>query len=114
MGTPKKPKGKKSELRISGQQVTRIEQQIDKMNFQLKPLKSFVLPGGSIASSHLHLCRTVCRRAERHAVKLSSKELINQEALKYLNRLSDWFFVAARHENEKGDADTLWIPGSNQ
>ena len=102
-----------SELRISHSQVNRLEQQIDIMNAFLEPLKSFVLPGGSISASNLHLCRTVCRRAERYAVELASKELVNTEALKYLNRLSDWFFVAARCENENGRADTLWVPGSN-
>ena len=83
-------------------------------NLDLEPLKSFVLPGGSLSASHLHICRTVCRRAERSAVELNAKELINQEALKYLNRLSDWFFVAARFENDKGTKDILWIPGVNR
>ncbi len=101
-------------LRISNSQVHRLEQEIDTMNSYLEPLKSFILPGGSICSSHLHLCRTVCRRAERYAVKLASKEIINPESLKYLNRLSDWFFVAARRENENGASDVLWVPGSNQ
>ena len=103
-----------SELRILEAQVTRLEKEIDTMNSNLKPLKSFVLPGGCLSASHLHLCRTVCRRAERYTVELSSKEIINTETLKYLNRLSDWFFVAARCENENGETDTLWIPGSNQ
>ena len=102
-----------SELRISVSQVERLEQQIDKMNASLKPLKSFVLPGGSPSASQLHICRTVCRRAERYAVELAAIELINTEALKYLNRLSDWFFVAARTENECGKKDILWVPGSN-
>ena len=83
------------------------------MNDSLEPLKSFVLPGGSISASQLHVCRTVCRRAERYAVELASTELINADALKYLNRLSDWFFVAARLENENGKTDKLWVPGSN-
>ena len=104
---------KVSELRVSETQVNRLEEQIDIMNSSLQPLKSFVLPGGSIAASHLHLCRTICRRAERYAVELASKELINTESLKYLNRLSDWFFVAARCENDNGTTDTLWVPGSN-
>ena len=83
------------------------------MNVAIKPLKSFVLPGGSISASQLHVCRTVCRRAERYAVELASQELVNTEALKYINRLSDWFFVAARSENDNGKKDTLWVPGSN-
>ena len=106
-------KTKQSELRISSSQVERLEQQIDKMNVAIKPLKSFVLPGGSISASQLHVCRTVCRRAERYAVELASQELVNTEALKYINRLSDWFFVAARSENDNGKKDTLWVPGSN-
>ena len=104
---------KTSELRVSYHQVKRIEQEIDLMNVSLEPLKSFVLPGGDIAACHLHLCRTVCRRAERYAVELASKELINSESLKYLNRLSDWFFVAARCQNNNGSTDILWVPGSN-
>jgi cob(I)alamin adenosyltransferase len=105
---------KKSDLRILSSQVHRLEQQIDKMNLSLQTLKSFILPGGSMSSSYLHLCRTVCRRAERYAVQLASHELINPESLKYLNRLSDWFFVAARLENQNGAKDTLWVPGFNQ
>ena len=105
---------KGSDLRISSSQVFRLEEQIDEMNRSLQTLKSFILPGGSMASSYLHLCRTVCRRAERYAVKLSSQEVINQESLKYLNRLSDWFFVTARVENQNGQNDTLWVPGSNR
>ena len=84
------------------------------MNSYLQTLKSFVLPGGSMSSSYLHLCRTVCRRAERYAVQLASEELVNQESIKYLNRLSDWFFVTARLENQNGENDTLWVPGSNR
>ena len=102
------------DLRISTSQVYRLEKQIDEMNLSIKPLKSFVLPGGSMAASYLHICRTVCRRAERYAVQLATEELINQESLKYLNRLSDWFFVTARIENKNGENDTLWVPGSNQ
>ena len=104
---------KKSELRISKSQVTWIEKRIDEINASLGTLKSFVLPGGSISASHLHVCRTVCRRAERYAVELASNEDVNSESLKYLNRLSDWFFVAARHENKKGKDDKLWVPGAN-
>ncbi len=103
-----------SELRISSNQVARLEQQIDILNAPLAPLKSFVLPGGSFSASQLHLCRTVCRRAERYAVELATKEEVNPESLKYLNRLSDWFFVVARSENENGKTDILWVPGLNQ
>ena len=102
------------ELRILSTQTDRIENEIDNMNSILKPLKSFVLPGGTRSSAHLHLCRTICRRAERHAVKLASKEFVNEAALKYLNRLSDWFFVASRFENHKDTGDIEWIPGHNR
>ena len=105
---------KKSDLRILASQVIQLETQIDEMNSYLQTLKSFVLPGGSMSSSYLHLCRTVCRRAERYAVQLASEELVNQESIKYLNRLSDWFFVTARLENQNGENDTLWVPGSNR
>lgn len=102
------------DLRISESQVLRLESQIDAMNLKLKPLKSFIIPGGSASSSHLHQCRTVCRRAERYAVELASQEQINIETLKYINRLSDWFFVAARIENQDGENDLLWVPGDTQ
>jgi cob(I)alamin adenosyltransferase len=84
------------------------------MNVGLAPLRSFVLPGGSALAAHLHLCRTVCRRAERCVVELSSAETINPPALRYLNRLSDWFFVASRVANENGSSDVLWVPGANR
>jgi cob(I)alamin adenosyltransferase len=84
------------------------------MNASLQPLRSFVLPGGSALAAHLHLCRTVSRRAERLAVTLASQEDINTSAIKYLNRLSDWFFVASRAANEDGVKDVLWVPGKNQ
>lgn len=103
-----------SDLRMLNSQVYDLEKQIDEMNLSLETLKSFVLPGGSISSSYLHLCRTICRRAERYAVELASQERINKESLKYLNRLSDWFFVTARLENQNGANDTLWVPGSNR
>ena len=109
-----KSKSKEIGLRIVSSQVKRLEQQIDAMNASLEPLKSFVLPGGNLSACQLHLCRTVCRRVERLAVELATEESINKECLKYLNRLSDWFFVAARRENDNGTVDTLWVPGSNQ
>ena len=101
-------------LRIIAAQVDRLEAEIDAMNKNIAPLRSFVLPGGSALAAHLHLCRTVTRRAERLAVTLSGIEDINQTAVKYLNRLSDWFFVASRAANENGNNDVLWVPGGNQ
>src|SRR6185312_14619743 len=87
---------------------------IDALNAGLKPLDSFVLPGGSACAAFLHLARTVTRRAERIAVSLAARGGINPEALKYLNRLSDHLFVLARHANDKGAADVLWRPGANR
>ena len=98
-------------LRVIGSQVARLESEIDAMNARLEPLRSFILPGGSALAAHLHLCRTVSRRAERLTVELATMEEINPEAVKYLNRLSDWFFVAARIANDEGRADVLWVPG---
>ncbi len=95
-------------------QVTRLEAEIDAMNAGLEPLRSFVLPGGTPLAAHLHLCRTVCRRAERHAVALGLAEAVNPEAVRYLNRLSDWLFVAGRAANDGGRADVLWVPGANR
>jgi cob(I)alamin adenosyltransferase len=101
-------------LRMADAQVARLESEIDTMNANLQPLRSFVLPGGSALSAHLHLCRTVSRRAERLAVALARAEAVNPAALRYLNRLSDWFFVAARIANDNGAADVLWVPGANR
>lgn len=101
-------------LRVSGDQILRLEQEIDVMNKVLHPLRSFVLPGGSDLAAHLHLCRTVARRAERLCVELASQEPVGENALKYLNRLSDWCFVAARAANENGKTDILWVPGKNR
>jgi cob(I)alamin adenosyltransferase len=84
------------------------------MNKNLSPLKSFILPGGSKLAAHLHLCRTVSRRAERICVELATFEDINKDAVKYLNRLSDWFFVVGRVANNNGENDILWIPGANR
>lgn len=98
-------------LRIVAPQVARLEAEIDAMNADLKPLKSFILPGGTPLAAQLHLCRTVCRRAERLTVELATMEEINQEAVHYLNRLSDWFFVAGRVANDGGARDVLWVPG---
>lgn len=103
-------------LRIVAAQVTRLEGEIDTLNADLEPLRSFVLPGGSAAAAALHLSRTVCRRAERMVVELAvdPSETVNPETVKYLNRLSDFFFVAARWVNEKGRSDVLWVPGQNR
>ncbi|MEM1382101.1 MAG: cob(I)yrinic acid a,c-diamide adenosyltransferase [Pseudomonadota bacterium] len=101
-------------LRIAMAQVERLETEIDAMNGHLEPLRSFVLPGGSALAAHLHLCRTVCRRAERCCVELATTEGINETAIKYINRLSDWFFVASRIANDNGRADVLWVPGANR
>ena len=101
-------------LRIVENQVTAIETAIDRFNAELSPLRSFVLPGGSSAAARLHLARTVSRRAERLMTALSEKETVNPQALIYMNRLSDFFFVAARWANDKGAADVLWVPGKNR
>ncbi len=101
-------------LRIIETQVTRLEDEIDAMIARLTPLRSFILPGGSALSAHLHQARTVSRRAERLAVALAVEEVVNEHATKYLNRLSDWFFVAARIANDEGRADVLWVPGANR
>lgn len=101
-------------LRIASSQVERLEKEIDAMNAELSPLSSFVLPGGTPAAAYLHLSRTVVRRAERLMVELSRTESIGADALKYVNRLSDHLFVAARFVNDKGKKDVLWTPGANR
>jgi cob(I)alamin adenosyltransferase len=101
-------------LRVAQAQVDRLEAEIDVMNGVLEPLRSFILPGGSRLSANLHVCRTVARRAERLATELAAEEDINSAAVMYLNRLSDWFFVAARIANENGSQDVLWVPGANR
>ncbi|UWR79887.1 cob(I)yrinic acid a,c-diamide adenosyltransferase [Phaeobacter inhibens] len=101
-------------LRVADAQVSRLEAEIDAMNAKLSPLRSFVLPGGAALSAHLHVCRTVARRAERLATDLATQEDINPAAVKYLNRLSDWFFVASRAANDNGARDVLWVPGANR
>lgn len=101
-------------LRMADAQVSRLEDEIDAMNASLEPLRSFILPGGSALSAHLHVCRTVARRAERLSVELATMEAVNPSAVKYLNRLSDWFFVAARIANNGGKDDVLWVPGANR
>lgn len=103
-------------LRIVAAQVERIEHDIDQLNAELKPLRSFVLPGGNPASAMLHLARTTSRRAERLMVALAdtSDEVVSVEALQYINRLSDFFFVASRTVNDNGARDVLWVPGQNR
>ncbi len=103
-------------LRIVATQVDRLETEIDALNADLEPLSSFILPGGSPASAALHLARTVCRRAERRTVEFLDGQAgdAHREAMRYLNRLSDLLFVAARHANAKGYGDTLWKPGGTR
>jgi cob(I)alamin adenosyltransferase len=103
-------------LDVTDAQVEWLEQQIDLLNAELAPLRSFILPGGREAAAYLHLARTVCRRAERLMVELNDKagEGVTPAALKYVNRLSDFLFVAGRHANDKGAADVLWQPGRNR
>jgi cob(I)alamin adenosyltransferase len=101
-------------LRIIESQVERLEREIDTMNAELAPLKSFVLPGGTPAAAHLHLARTIVRRAERLMVELAQNETVSPAAMKYINRLSDHLFVASRYVNEKGAKDVLWQPGANR
>lgn len=101
-------------LRIAAAQVTRLEAEIDAMNETLAPLNSFVLPGGHPAAAHLHMARTIARRAERLMVALNRREPVNAEAMHYINRLSDHLFVLARRLNDNGAADVLWQPGANR
>ncbi|MEO8420795.1 MAG: cob(I)yrinic acid a,c-diamide adenosyltransferase [Hyphomicrobium sp.] len=103
-------------LRMTDGQVTRLEQEIDEMNKELKPLRSFVLPGGSPAAAALHMARTISRRAERLMVELAAEpnEPVSAAALKYINRLSDLLFVASRYVNDRGKTDVLWVPGQNR
>jgi cob(I)alamin adenosyltransferase len=110
-----KPKATEA-LRIIPAQAERIEREIDALNKDLHPLRSFVLPGGTRAAATLHLARTVSRRAERLMVALAAKEegRVGQPALIYINRLSDFFFVASRWANHRGELDVLWVPGSSR
>jgi cob(I)alamin adenosyltransferase len=117
--TPETAKGKGPggvRLAVTDAQVTRLEQEIDALNAELSPLRSFVLPGGTPAAAYLHLARTVCRRGERLMVELAERpgETVSAAALKYVNRLSDFLFVASRFLNRKGANDILWVPGENR
>ncbi len=106
--------GEAGALRMTAAQVTRLELEIDAMNAELEPLSSFVLPGGTSASAHLHLARAIVRRAERLMCELAEGENVNSSALKYINRLSDHLFVLARTLNAMGAKDVLWEPGRNR
>ena len=99
-------------LRVRADQVSALEQALDAYNAALAPLDSFVLPAGSALAAHLHMARTLVRRAEREAVTLAAREAVNPHALSYLNRLSDLLFVLARHANDDGRGDVKWVPGS--
>ena len=101
-------------LRMAAAQTKRLEIEIDRMLERLEPIRSFILPAGSPLATQLHICRTVARRAERLAVELAAAEEVNDAAITYLNRLSDWFFCAARIANDEGRADVLWKPGANR
>lgn len=103
-------------LRIVASQVERLEQDIDRLNKPIKPLRSFILPGGSPAAAALHLARTVSRRAERLMVELAGTEgeTVSREVIGYINRVSDFLFVAARAVNDNGESDVLWVPGQNR
>jgi len=115
--TPGKGKGPGgARLTVTAAQVAYLEGEIDRLNAELAPLKSFVLPGGMAAAAYLHLARTICRRAERLIAELKDKpgESVGAEVLQYVNRLSDFLFVASRHANGKGARDVLWQPGQNR
>jgi cob(I)alamin adenosyltransferase len=113
-GQGKGPGG--ARLTVTAAQITWLEQEIDRLNADLAPLRSFVLPGGTAAAAYLHLARTLCRRAERLIAELKDKanESVTPEALQYVNRLSDFLFVASRYANAKGAGDVLWQPGANR
>jgi cob(I)alamin adenosyltransferase len=115
--TPGKGRGPGgARLTVTDAQVAWLEGEIDRLNGELAPLKSFVLPGGSAMAAYLHLARTICRRAERLIAELKDKpgESVGDEVLKYVNRLSDFLFVASRYANDKGAGDVLWVPGRNR
>jgi len=103
-------------LAVTAAQVKRLEEEIDEMNGELQPLRSFVLPGGSPAAAALHVARTICRRAERLVVALAADpdEAVSDAAMQYVNRLSDLLFVASRYANDRGNSDVLWVPGQNR
>jgi len=112
--TPEQENPQYPPLRVTEAQVKRLETEIDAMNAELKPLESFILPGGGAAASWLHLARTTARRAERLITALAEAETVNPQAIAYMNRLSDHLFVMGRFLNDKGAADVLWVPGANR
>lgn len=112
--TPEEKESKYPPLRVVDTQVERLEREIDRLNANLPSLRSFILPGGSAPGAHLHHARTVTRRAERLITHLMIEQAINPAALRYMNRLSDFLFVAARHVNDNGTKDVLWVPGGNR
>ena len=114
LATPEDGRRGEGRLRIIDSQVDRLEREIDLMNSALKPLDSFVLPGGTPAAAYLHLARTVVRRAERLMVELAQSETVSAAAIRYANRLSDHLFVASRLANHGGAKDVLWVPGANR
>ncbi|HEY0105219.1 MAG TPA: cob(I)yrinic acid a,c-diamide adenosyltransferase [Rhizomicrobium sp.] len=114
LATPQDGRRGDGRLRIIDAQVERLEREIDAMNAGLTPLNSFVLPGGTAAAAHLHLARAIVRRAERAIVELARTETLSGAAIRYINRLSDHLFVAARHANDGGAQDVLWVPGANR
>jgi cob(I)alamin adenosyltransferase len=114
LATPEDGRKAAGALRVTDSQVERLEREIDRMNAALRPLKSFILPGGSPAAAHIHFACTVARRAERHMVALKRSEPVGGPALRYINRLSDHLFVLARHLNDQGGSDVLWTPGANR
>ena len=101
-------------LRITAAQVERLETEIDRLNADLQPLTSFILPGGTPAAAALHLARTITRRAERMMTELATRETVNPVAIQFVNRLSDHLFVLGRHLNDDGKRDVLWRPGANR
>ncbi|HEY0265412.1 MAG TPA: cob(I)yrinic acid a,c-diamide adenosyltransferase [Rhizomicrobium sp.] len=114
LAAPEDGRRPEERLRISGAQVERLEREIDAMNEKLKPLESFVLPGGTALAAHLHMARAITRRAERKIAELSAKGAFHEMALKFTNRLSDHLFVMARTANDGGMGDVLWVPGENR
>ena len=113
---PDETEDARGRLSVTDAQVERLEGEIDELNKELQPLRSFVLPGGSAAASYLHLARTISRRAERLMVALAARqgERVGEPLLRYVNRLSDFLFVAARYANDRGKADVTWVPGKNR
>jgi cob(I)alamin adenosyltransferase len=113
LATPESEPRRQGDLRITSQQVKRIEEEIDDMNAKLEPLNSFILPGGVPVAAHIHLARAQARHTEREITKLAAQETVGEPATQYINRLSDHLFVMARYINNIDDSDVLWEPGQN-